>query len=72
MPEVNDRVFFYPSENTLKKFKNKKRKKYAAVITDVNANSVDVTVFGVREIVYISGIEHKDFADEGKSCYAEY
>lgn len=71
MPEVGTAVKFYPSKSALTKFKNKKREFYAAVITDVNDQSVDLTVFGQRETVYISGIEHQDVANEGDSFYAE-
>lgn len=71
MPEVGEVVKVFPSKNTLLKFKNKKREFYAAIITDVNENSVDLTVFGQREMVYLSGIEHVDVADEGNTFYSE-
>lgn len=71
MPEVGEVVKVFPNKNSLSKFKNKKREFYAAIITDVNENSVDLTVFGQREMVYLSGIEHVDVADEGNTFYSE-
>lgn len=60
-------VVFTPSENSKKKFKNKQKDTYAAVVTDVNDGSVDLTVFGVGEIVYFNNIQHVDNAAENRS-----
>lgn len=71
MPEVkvNDRVLFYPSERTLKSFKKKKKEFYAAVVTDVNKDTVDLTVFGVGEVVHVANIKHAEHVEAGRSYY---
>lgn len=51
-------VTFKPSERTQKKFKNKQHETYPAIVNDVNENSVDLTVFGCGEIVYVSNVKH--------------
>jgi len=67
--KVNDPVLFYPSERTLKSFKKKKREFYAAVVTDVNKDTVDLTVFGVGEVVHVANIKDVEYAEAGRSYY---
>lgn len=63
-----DRVTFTPSERTNKKFENQKEN-YPAMVTEVNENSADLTVFGVGEIVYVNRVQHSSLATEGRSKY---
>lgn len=60
-------VTFTPSIRTLKKFKNKEKKTYPAIVTDVNEGSVDLTVFGVAEIVYVANVKHATEAPDNRS-----
>ncbi|MFN3753320.1 hypothetical protein [Flavobacterium sp.] len=62
-------VTFTPSERTKKKFKNKQKDTYPAIITEVNKDSVDLTVFGVREEVHISNVKNLTKAEEGRSFW---
>lgn len=61
-------VTFTPSERTNKKFENQKEN-YPALVTEVNENSVDLTVFGVGEIVFVTRVQYSGEAEEGKSSY---
>lgn len=61
-------VNFIPSERTNKKFENQKAD-YPALVTEVNENSVDLTVFGVGETVYVTRVQHSTLAPEGRSKY---
>ena len=67
--ELGTDVNFFPSENTLKKFEHK-REHYPAKITDVNENSVDLTVFAPSQIVYVTRIPFELDVKEGRSCWA--
>lgn len=60
-------VVFTPSKRTSKKFTKKQKATYPAIVTDVNENSIDLTVFGVGEIVYASAVMHCDDALENRS-----
>lgn len=62
-------VCFSPSRRTLTKFKNKQKEVYSALITDVNEESIDLTVFGVGETVYVSNVQHSTVAEEGRSSW---
>ena len=62
-------VRFTPSDRTADKFKNKKKKSYSAIVTDVNKDSIDLTVFGVGEIVFASNAKHASEAEEGRSSW---
>ena len=70
MPQAKRGTFvtFTPSERTNKKFESPKTD-YPALVTEVNDNSVDLTVFGVGETVYVSRVQHSENAEEGKSRY---
>jgi len=61
-------VEFFPSDRTRKKFEKDNQDSYAAIVTDVNAKSVDL---GVLEKGYVpaEGIAHKDVAKEGASYW---
>jgi len=61
-------VEFFPSDRTRKKFEKDNQDSYAAIVTDVNAKSVDL---GVLEKGYVpaEGIAHKDMAKEGASYW---
>ncbi len=61
-------VVFAPSERTNKKFENKKEN-YPAMVTEVNENSLDLTIFGVGEIVYVTRVQNKGLAPEGRSSW---
>ena len=61
-------VNFTPSERTNKKFESQK-KDYLALVTEVNENSVDLTVFGVGETVYVTRVQHSSLAVDGRSKY---
>ena len=61
-------VKFTPSERTRdSKFETKNKKSYPAIVTDVNDDSVDLTVFGVRENVYVSNVKHSSEAEAERS-----
>ena len=62
-------VTFKPSRRTLVKFKNKQKEAYSAIITDVNEESVDLTVFGVGEIIHVGSVKHTETAEEGRSSW---
>lgn len=62
-------VDFFPSENKLKQFDHK-RESYPAKITDVNENSVDLTVFAPSQIVFVTRIPFELDVKEGRSCWA--
>jgi len=69
-PTAGRIVTFTPSERTLnQKFKNKKKPTYPAMITDVNENSVDLTVFGVGEEVHVSNVKRSPEAEKGRSSW---
>jgi hypothetical protein len=61
-------VEFFPSERTAKKFKKQDKKSYAAIVTDVNENSVDLRVFDAHD-VHIERVPHKDDAATGRSFW---
>lgn len=67
-PKRGTFVTFTPSERTNKKFENQKQN-YPALITEVNENSIDLTVFGVSEEVYVTRVQHSSLAVEGRSKY---
>jgi hypothetical protein len=62
-------VVFTPSEGTAKKFKkqNKEKKEYAAIVVEVNDDSVDLKVFGVGEDLDVQNVKHISEAAEGRS-----
>ena len=62
-------VVFFPSERTLKKFEGKQKESYHAVVNDVNENSVDLTVFGCGEMVFVTKVQIEGLAPEGRSYY---
>lgn len=62
-------VCFTPSRRTLTKFKNKQKEVYTAIITDVNEGSIDLTVFGVGEVVHVANVQHSTVAQEGRSTW---
>lgn len=70
MPQAKRGTFvtFTPSERTNKKFENQ-RPNYPALVTEENENSVDLTVFGVGETVYVQRVQYAGEAEEGKSSY---
>ena len=61
-------VTFTPSERTNKKFEAQKEN-YPALVTEVNENSVDLTVFGVGEIVFVNRVQDSSLAPESRSRY---
>lgn len=61
-------VKFSPSERTNKKFQSQKED-YPAIVTEVNENSVDLTVFGVGELVFVTRVQHALLAPEDRSKY---
>ncbi|MFO0090013.1 MAG: hypothetical protein ACK518_04355 [bacterium] len=67
-PKRGSFVTFTPSERTNKKFENQKND-YPALITEVNENSVDLTVFGVGEFQFVTRVQHSSLAVEGRSKY---
>ena len=62
-------VVFTPSEKTQKKFKNKQHKTYPAIVTDINDGSVDLTVYGVGEEVYVYKVKHATEAEANRSSW---
>ena len=62
-------VVFKPSEKTQQKFKNKQHETYPAIVTDINDGSVDLTVFGVGEVVHVANIKDVEYAEAGRSYY---
>jgi hypothetical protein len=60
-------VTFTPSERTSKKFKHHKKRTYPAIITEVNEATIDLTVFGVGETVYVAKVAHASVAEENRS-----
>jgi|GEM_PF-6493012 len=64
------RVLFTPSVRRNKEFAQP-RKDYVADVTEVNDNSVDLTVLGVGETVYVFKVQHSDLAPEGRSKWDE-
>ena len=62
-------VVFSPSERTKKEFKKKQNDTYPAIITEVNESSVDLTVFGVGEIVFVNRVLHKSLAVTKRSSW---
>lgn len=63
-------VTFRPSKNRNKEFQNPKAD-YPAMVTEVNENSVDLTVFGVGEEVHVFKVQHSSLAPEGRSKWDE-
>ena len=62
-------VTFNPSDNALKAFKNKKKKSYPAIVTEVNEKTVDLTVFGVGETHPVNNIHHTLEVGEDESSW---
>ncbi len=62
-------VSFFPSNKTAKKFKNKKKTSYPAIITDVNEATVCLTVLGVSETIFAENVPHLDHAGNGRSYW---
>jgi hypothetical protein len=59
-------VEFFPSEKTAKKFKKQGKKSYAAIVADVNENSVDLRVIDAHD-VFVERVAHKSEAAQGRS-----
>lgn len=68
-PSTGRIVTFTPSERTQQKFKKKQKKSYPAIVTDVNENSLDLTVFGVGEEVHVSNVKNVAEAEENRSSW---
>lgn len=62
-------VNFFPSEDKLQDFEHK-REHYPAKITDVNKNSVDLTVFAPGQVVFVNRIPFELDVKAGRSCWA--
>lgn len=62
-------VTFIPSEKRRKSFKNNAKKSYPAIITEINNESIDLTVFGVREIVFVSNVQHSSDVQANHSSW---
>lgn len=62
-------VTFKPSERTKERFRRKQKDSYPAVVTDVNENSVDLTVFGVGETIHVSNVKITSEAAENHSSW---
>lgn len=64
-------VIVTPSKHTREgKFKKSPHKKtYHAKITEVNENSVDLTVYGNGEMVFLKKIPHLSVAETGKTSW---
>lgn len=64
-------VVFTPSRGTSEKFKNQnqEKKQYAAIVTEVNDESVDLKVFGVGEDIDVQNVKHASEAEEGHSSW---
>lgn len=63
-------VDFFPSDRMKDtKFPQNKqsKKKFAAIIDEVNENSIDVHVFAGRQIVFCGNIPHKSETEEKRS-----
>jgi len=69
-PREGRLVTFKPSERTRDgKFANKRKDSYPAIITEVNKDSVDLTVFGVKETIYISNVRHVSETESERSSW---
>ena len=62
-------VKFKPSERTLAKFNNKRKETYPAIVTEINDQSIDLTVFGVGEEVHVTKVKHALVAEENRSSW---
>ena len=62
-------VVFTPSVTTQEKFKNKQHENYPAIVTDVNDETVSLTVFGVGEEVHVKKVKHVSIAAENRSSW---
>lgn len=62
-------VTFKPSANTKDRFRKKQKDTYPAIVTDVNENSVDLTVFGVGETIHVNNVKNAAEADENHSSW---
>lgn len=61
-------VSFKPSDRTNKKFEQQKST-YPAIVTQVNENSIDLTVFGVGQTEYVTRVQHTSISPEGRSSW---
>jgi hypothetical protein len=70
LPEEGNEVVVTPSNSTReKKFSSKGKLKYNAKITEVNQNSVDLTIFGNGEMVFLKNIPHVSDTENGRSSW---
>ncbi|WP_445453101.1 hypothetical protein [Flavobacterium sp. 25HG05S-40] len=61
-------VTFTPSDSTReRKFKTKDKKTYPAKITQLNKGSVDLTVYGNGEMVFVKNIPHSSETEADRS-----
>jgi len=72
---LGQEVLFTPSKNTreVKFKKTKPRENYIGKVTDINEDSVDLTVFDNGQMVYVKNVKHSSEAkkDGSKWDYQE-
>lgn len=69
-PTQGRTVDFFPSlrmKDTKFPQNKQNKKQFAAVIDEVNENSIDVHVYAGKQIVFCSNIPHKSETDENRS-----